>query len=560
MRKQGGEIMFNKNKKMIKKILAFSMVLTMMVGLCSPAYAAEKEIDSVTIAEPKEPIFTVDGKIADATLDVEVPEGAKAKTEWKIWDDEAEDYVVVTEGNFTENDVYRLGVVVTAEDGYTLAEDFKVKGLEEDSYGVNGTLTEDGKIESYTVDFGVFTFSNQIYRVEVKTPEVKAGNKASVDEIVFYTGDEIVSHENIEIDCKWIDESTSEDVTGKTFEIEKSYQLDTTLKVKAGYSFAEEVEVYVNGEKVTGFFYPCHLEFFPTLTSFTPVDHVDIAELPEVEAGDALFTQVSADIDTEECELLVSWCDEEGDDISDETFVEGKTYVLCLEYNLFNGGTLAEDFVFVIGEKEYKPDTLNAKTGQAWLEFEYVIGKDTTGWNSDENGKFYIKEDKTKVIGWYEMSENVWYYFDKDGYLKTGWVQDGATWYYMDKTGVMQTGWVQDGATWYYLSKSGAMKTGWVQDGATWYYLSQSGAMKTGWIQDGATWYYLSGSGAMKTGWLKDGGNWYYLSQSGAMKTGWLQLGTNWFYLNANGSMAADTYIGNWYVDKDGYYIPSRSK
>lgn len=552
--------MFNKNKKIVRKILALSMVLTMMVGPCSPAYAAEKEIDSVTIAEPEEPIFTVDGKIADATLDVEVAEGAKAEVQWKIWDEEKEDYVAVTEGTFTETDVYRLDIVVTAEEGYTLAEDLKVEGLEEDSYEVVSTISEEGKIEYYTVELGVFSFSTQIHKVEITTSEVEVGNTASVEKMVLYTEDETLTYETVEFDYKWIDESTSEDVTEKAFESEKSYQFDVTIKAKEGYSFAEDAEVYVNEEEVTGFADPCHLEFTKSFALYTPVDHVDIAELPEVEAGDALFTQVSADIDTEECELLVSWCDEEGNEISDETFVEGKTYVVCLEYNLFNGGTLAEDFVFVIGEKEYKPDTLNAKTGQAWLEFEYVIGKDTTGWNSDENGKFYIKEDKTKVIGWYEMSENVWYYFDKDGYLKTGWVQDGATWYYMDKTGVMQTGWVQDGATWYYLSKSGAMKTGWVQDGATWYYLSQSGAMKTGWIQDGATWYYLSGSGAMKTGWLKDGGNWYYLSQSGAMKTGWLQLGSNWFYLNANGSMAADTYIGNWYVDKDGYYIPSRSK
>ena len=84
--------------------------------------------------------------------------------------------------------------------------------------------------------------------------------------------------------------------------------------------------------------------------------------------------------------------------------------------------------------------------------------------------------------------------------------------------------------------------------------------MKTGWVKDGESWYYLSESGAMKTGWVKDGETWYYLSESGAMKTGWIQVGADWFYLNSNGSMAADTYIGKWYVDKNGYYIPSKTK
>ena len=64
----------------------------------------------------------------------------------------------------------------------------------------------------------------------------------------------------------------------------------------------------------------------------------------------------------------------------------------------------------------------------------------------------------------------------------------------------------------------------------------------------------------MKTGWYKDGNTWYYLSESGAMQTGWIKLGTDWFYLNADGSMAVDTYIERWYVDKDGYYIPTRTK
>ena len=64
----------------------------------------------------------------------------------------------------------------------------------------------------------------------------------------------------------------------------------------------------------------------------------------------------------------------------------------------------------------------------------------------------------------------------------------------------------------------------------------------------------------MKTGWQKDGETWYYLSESGAMKTGWVQIGADWFYLNSNGSMTADTYIGKWYVDKNGYYIPSKDK
>ena len=203
--------------------------------------------------------------------------------------------------------------------------------------------------------------------------------------------------------------------------------------------------------------------------------------------------------------------------------------------------------------------------------------EDTVEWKNDDTGIFYEKEDGTRAVGWYEMTEDNWYYFDENGYRQTGWLKEGGTWYYLADNGLMQTGWQKDGETWYYLSESGAMKTGWLKEGGTWYYLSESGAMKTGWLKEGETWYYLSESGAMKTGWLKEGETWYYLNENGAMQTGWLkegetwyylrengamqtgwiQIGSDWFYLNKNGAMASNTYIGKWYVDKNGYYIPS---
>ena len=227
-----------------------------------------------------------------------------------------------------------------------------------------------------------------------------------------------------------------------------------------------------------------------------------------------------------------------------------------------------------------EPSTEDSSTEDSSTEEPDTSEEDTVEWKTDENGTFYEKEDGTKVIGWYEMAEDVWYYFDENGYRQTGWEKDGENWYYLNENGVMQTGWqkdgefwyylgvngtmktgwLKDGETWYYLGVNGAMKTGWQKDGEFWYYLGVNGAMKTGWVKDGETWYYLSESGAMKTGWVKDGETWYYLSESGAMKTGWIQVGADWFYLNSNGSMAANTYIGKWYVDKNGYYIPSKTK
>ena len=144
--------------------------------------------------------------------------------------------------------------------------------------------------------------------------------------------------------------------------------------------------------------------------------------------------------------------------------------------------------------------------------------------------------------------------------IETGWVKKDGKWYYFNADGSMKTGWMKENGKWYYLNANGSMHTGWLKDGTIWYYLSANGSMKTGWLKDGGNWYYLNANGSMKTGWMKDGRIWYYLNANGSMKTGWLQIGVNWFYLNNNGSMAADTYIGTWYVDKNGYYISSKTK
>ena len=59
----------------------------------------------------------------------------------------------------------------------------------------------------------------------------------------------------------------------------------------------------------------------------------------------------------------------------------------------------------------------------------------------------------------------------------------------------------------------------------------------------------------MATGWQKVDEIWYYLTGSGAMATGWQKINGTWYYLNPNGSMAADTWIGEFYVNENGAWV-----
>ena len=195
--------------------------------------------------------------------------------------------------------------------------------------------------------------------------------------------------------------------------------------------------------------------------------------------------------------------------------------------------------------------------------------------------RYYLDNDGTLKIGWLELDE-YWYYMDVDGAMLTDWQRINDRLYYFDShSGTMQTGWLsvdneryylnpENGAAktgwqfvddeWYYLTpENGFMKTGWQFINNKWYYLNpDNGSMKTGWQFVNNKWYYLTpGNGSMKTGWQFINNKWYYLTPgNGSMKTGWQKINRKYYYLYSSGAMAADTWIGEYYVNRSGIWIP----
>jgi len=118
---------------------------------------------------------------------------------------------------------------------------------------------------------------------------------------------------------------------------------------------------------------------------------------------------------------------------------------------------------------------------------------------------------------------NIWYYFDGEGYIRTGWINDSK-------------------GNWRFLNADGSMAAN------TWYY-------------DGTNWFYLNEQGIMQTGWFFVDNNWFYLNPAsdgtkGAMMTGWLFVDNNWFYLNpiSDGTKGA-MKIGHQVIDGKAYYF-----
>ena len=93
----------------------------------------------------------------------------------------------------------------------------------------------------------------------------------------------------------------------------------------------------------------------------------------------------------------------------------------------------------------------------------------------ESDGKHYYNENGVSVTGWYQADGTNWYFFDKEGVMKTGLINDGGKTYYSDNQGRMLTGWQEIHGKKYYFGNDGAMmKRSWIEDT---YYVGDDGEM-----------------------------------------------------------------------------------
>ena len=196
------------------------------------------------------------------------------------------------------------------------------------------------------------------------------------------------------------------------------------------------------------------------------------------------------------------------------------------------------------------------------------------GWGTEDGHTVYIV-DGQKVTGVQNIGEYT-YYFDKNGYMRTGWVTKNGNRYYFDMEGRRVSGSKKIDGQWYYFSSKGAMRTGWITkgektyyfnadgtrakgkleiDGNT-YYFASNGVMTIGWLVKSGKTYYFNTDGTMQFGWKKIGKSYYFFNSKGVMVTGWLQRKGNWYYLQDDGTMLANGTLNvgtqTYYFDKNG--------
>lgn len=197
---------------------------------------------------------------------------------------------------------------------------------------------------------------------------------------------------------------------------------------------------------------------------------------------------------------------------------------------------------------------------QYYVDAEGIMASDTWKQITDSRGTYwYYFLDSGKMVsdGWKEI-KGLRYYFDENGKMQTGWVDDNK--YYCDTDGHMLTGWKQLPDC---EDKDTDCPSG--KDGASthWYYLQSSGKKVE--PTDGSfiekrienNRFCFDNNGAMVTGWVNmtgdEGiGGYKYFNTDGTSRIGWYSLNppeeladnyqnaVEWFYFSSNGDVVYD--------------------
>lgn len=172
------------------------------------------------------------------------------------------------------------------------------------------------------------------------------------------------------------------------------------------------------------------------------------------------------------------------------------------------------------------------------------IQAEAASWQRNTTGWWWQKDNNSYSANCWEFINGKWYHFDQNGYMQTGWQLINGSWYYLGDAndGAMKTGWQLIAGNWYYLgdANDGAMKTGWQLVNGVYYYMYSDGRMAADtWIGS----YYVNGSGAWVergTGgtWIPSGGQWWYRHSDGSYtKSDWEAINGKWYYFDADGWM-----------------------
>ena len=242
-----------------------------------------------------------------------------------------------------------------------------------------------------------------------------------------------------------------------------------------------------------------------------------------------------------------------------KTEVGGKTYIFADSKNFPNNqlGMRLSGFRKYNGKVYYLVDSKYPASSNT--------GVMLTGWRTIDGYKYYFGSDGARRECFQKVGSKKYYFapysFDKThpGRMVTGISKIGGKYYYLNKYGVLKTGWIVDnGVRGWYDSNGAAGKTGWKKKGDEWFYLKANGLARTGWLKLSSTSIYFldkAEKGAMTVGPKKlPSGKIVFFDTEGRRATtaGWKGFGEYYYYTTATGTCYVNKTIDGIKLDSLG--------
>ena len=561
---------------MKKKKSAFSLILGLILLLgFIPVQGIHAEAGEPVLVD--QILISMEEPRAGGTFPTEV-----TSTEPEKYSVELDGWSVLTQNGYLDNrkifiqgSMYKVYVKITMAEGYKRDTNTKVylndmqlqlNNIDQDSFYYNGTF----QIPSPTGE-PVELFDS----VHAHIKEPRPGEAPDLQPTVY---------EENKCGISLVDWGETE-----VFEPNKTYTVTIEVYPKPGYQISPLAYVSINGQLVDLSFntddpLKITMNYSFTTPSEQTIYDVGISDVQEPKAGKYTSFQCTCDSDLYQLQS-VAWAREQYDMIQ-EFFIPGNNYHRIIILKAKEGYTFApaSNVRFTVNGETKSFAIGNENTELTYWE-NFFIEEPTAGtWMSNSSGWWYQYPDGSyETDGLLKIGNGV-FYFKKNGYIHTGWLQKDGEWYYFDQNGYMLEDWQMIDGDWYYFSSpDGVMLKDTEVEG---YYLNELGV----WVPDkwvysesaGKYWYSYSyggypydtiktignheycfdKDGYMVTGWHYDDymEGWFYFDNSGAkVKDGWYWIdGECYYFYPDHGTMAADETIEGYYVDASGKWVRDR--
>ena len=245
--------------------------------------------------------------------------------------------------------------------------------------------------------------------------------------------------------------------------------------------------------------------------------------------------------------------------------------------NLITGLALASCFVTAISFNSYAKGW--EQSGSDWIYIDNNNSRVRNEWKQGADSKYYWLNSEGVMLKNSFVDDGNYYVGSDGAAIVNSWKQIEAEgrkfWAYFDNKGkVVRNSWKKISDIWYYFDDEGHMATGWVDNNN--YYLGENGAMYTGWhklmppdqnsdsnrpaspddqgLDNDKKRYYFGSNGkkyvpSSSFGEKKIGENKYAFDSSGAMVVGWVNVVdttndtiTDYRYYNSDGTIRKGWY------------------